>query len=106
MSDFYSHPLLGMAINHSFGGTPPAGIFLAQGRLIHWPEGQPFPDEAQQAQWVAEYETYLASPQCKDDDLMRFLATNGGRALKAVALLGIDKGLWTLAELKAKYRSL
>lgn len=102
----YQHNLLGMAINHSFGGSPPGGIFLAQGVLVRWPEGMSWPDDAQQAQWVADYEAYLQSTQCKDDDLMRFLATNGGKALKAVALLGIDKGLWTLAELKAKYRSL
>ena len=42
----------------------------------------------------------------KNAELDAFLASAGGKALKAVALVGIDKGHWTLAELKAKYRSL
>ena len=42
----------------------------------------------------------------KNSELDAFLASAGGKALKAVALVGIDKGHWTLAELKAKYRSL
>ena len=42
----------------------------------------------------------------KNAELDAFLASAGGKALKAVALVGIDKGHWTLNELKAKYRSL
>ena len=42
----------------------------------------------------------------KNSELDAFLASAGGKALRALALVGIDKGHWTLAELKAKYRSL
>lgn len=42
----------------------------------------------------------------KNAELQAFLDSSGGKALKAIALVGIDKGHWTLAELKAKYRSL
>lgn len=42
----------------------------------------------------------------KDTALQDFLDSPGGKAIKAIALVGIDKGLWTLAELRAKYRSL
>lgn len=42
----------------------------------------------------------------KNAELDAFLASAGGKVLKAVALVGIDKGHWTLNELKAKYRSL
>lgn len=42
----------------------------------------------------------------KNAELQAFLDSAGGKALKAIALVGVDKGLWTLAELRAKYRSL
>ena len=42
----------------------------------------------------------------KNAELQAFLDSAGGKALKAVALVGVDKGLWTLAELRTKYRSL
>lgn len=42
----------------------------------------------------------------KDAALQEFLDSAGGKAVKAIALVGIDKGLWTLAELRTKYRSL
>lgn len=42
----------------------------------------------------------------KNAELQAFLDSAGGKALKAIALVGIDKGHWTLAELRAKYRSL
>lgn len=42
----------------------------------------------------------------KNAELDAFLASAGGKALKAVALVWIDKGHWTLTELKAKYRGL
>ena len=92
---------LGWKHNHALG------IATVDGELTEWPASLgAWPTDVQLAQWVTDYEAYLQSTQCKDDDLMRFLGTNGGKALKAVALVGIDKGLWTLAELKAKYRSL
>lgn len=47
---------------------------------------------------------YLASDAGKDEQAQRDL--DGLKALKAVALLLIDKGVFTLAELRAKYRSL
>lgn len=42
----------------------------------------------------------------KNAELQAFLDSAGGKALKAVALVGVDKGLWTMAELRTKYRSL
>lgn len=42
----------------------------------------------------------------RDGELQAFLDSAGGKVVKAIALVGIDKGLWTLAEIKAKYRSL
>ena len=42
----------------------------------------------------------------KNAEFQAFMDTAGGKALKAIALVGIDKGLWTLADLRAKYRSL
>ena len=101
----YQYRRLGAVLGWKFNDEP--GLTTADGWLTGWPDTLgPSPTDAQLAQWVTEYETYLASAQCKDDELMRFLATNGGKAVKAVALIGVDKGLWTLADLKAKYRSL
>lgn len=42
----------------------------------------------------------------KDVALQEFLDSIVGKVVKAIALVGIDKVLWTLADLKAKYRSL
>jgi len=42
----------------------------------------------------------------KDSALQDFFDSPGGKAIKAIALVGIDKGLWTLADLKTKYRTL
>lgn len=42
----------------------------------------------------------------RDAELTAFLDSAGGKAVKAMALVGIDKGVWTLAELRTKYRSL
>lgn len=42
----------------------------------------------------------------RDNELQAFFDSAGGKAVKAIALVGIDKGLWTLAELRAKYRTL
>ena len=50
--------------------------------------------------------TQLEMDAEKNAELQVFLDTGGGKALKAVALVGIEKGLWTMAELRAKYRGL
>lgn len=42
----------------------------------------------------------------KDAGLQEFLDSVGGKVVKAIVQVGIDKGHWTLAELRAKYRSL
>ena len=42
----------------------------------------------------------------KHTELQAFLDAGVGKAIKAVALVGIDKGLWTMTELRAKYRSI
>ncbi len=42
----------------------------------------------------------------QDAGLQGFLDSPGGKAFKSLVLVGIDKGHWTLAELRAKYRSL
>lgn len=42
----------------------------------------------------------------KDAGLQEFLESPGGKAFKALVLVGIDKGHWTLAELRTKYRTL
>lgn len=42
----------------------------------------------------------------KDAALQEFLESAGGKAFKAMLLVGVDKGHWTLAELRAKYRTL
>lgn len=42
----------------------------------------------------------------KDTALQDFWDSPGGKAVKAMMLVGIDKGNWTLAELRTKYRSL
>lgn len=101
----YHHDLLAMALEWKFRGTQ--GISTCNGWLTSWPSALgTWPSDAQQATWVAEYEAYLDSAQCKDDELQTFLNSAGGKAVKALALVGIDKGVWTLADLKAKYRSL
>lgn len=41
----------------------------------------------------------------KDNALQEFLDSAGGKAFKALVLVGIDKGHWTLAELRAKFRT-
>ena len=42
----------------------------------------------------------------KNAEMQAFLDSQPGKALKAIALVGVDKGTWTLAELRAKYRTL
>ena len=76
---------------------------------------QPSPDHTIADNWADEpmnpavcwrLKTVAEKNAEKDTELDAFLASAGGKALKAVALVGIDKGLWTLAELKARYRTL
>lgn len=42
----------------------------------------------------------------RDTELQSFLDSPGGKAVKAIALVLIDKGVCTLADLRTKYRSL
>lgn len=99
----FSHPLLAPALSWKHNDLP--GMSTAGGELIGWPM-EPWPTDTQLSQWVSEYLTYLTSPQAKDDELQKFLDSTGGKAIKTIALIGIDKGLWTLADLRTKYRSL
>lgn len=99
----YQHTLLGKALGWKYGY--PEGIRTCEGVLTHWPT-QPWPTVPEQAAAVDEYEAYLASTQRKDDEWQAFLDSPAGKAIKALALVGIEKGLFTAAELKAKYRSL
>ena len=101
----YQHDRLAVALGWKFNHQ--GGIRTSDGWLTEWPAALGvWPSDMQQAQWVAEYEAYLASAQCKDDELQTFLDSAGGKAVKAIALVLIDEGVCTLAELKAKYRSL
>jgi hypothetical protein len=102
----YKHKLLSRAIDYHFGRPVPPGIMTTNYVISQWPDSLPMPNDIEQAQWVADYETYLASTQCKDDELQNFLDSQVGKVIKAIALVGVDKGLWTVAELRAKYRSL
>ena len=100
----YQHPLLGSALGWQHNHTP--GICTKKGSLTAWPAALgAAPSDTAQAQVVAEYTAYLASSACKDDEITAFLASAGGRVARAIIGVGIDKGLWTLAELKAKYRT-
>ena len=80
------------------------GVCTSDGYLTKWPEALgEWPTDAQQEAWVTEYETYLASAQCKNDAFDEALAANP--VWNAIVQVGIDKGTWTLAALKTKYRS-
>ena len=101
----YQHDQLGIALGWKYPNRP--RICTVNGVLSQWPTDLlPQPSEAEQAQAVSEYQAYLASAQCKDDEWQAFLDSLPGKACKSLALVGVDKGLWTVAELKAKYRSL
>ena len=99
----YHHSKLAYAIGWKFNHQP--GMETSGGGLTAWPM-QPWPTDQELAGYVAEYETYLASTQCKDDEFQRGFDRGDGKALKALALVLIANGACTLAELKAKYRSL
>ena len=99
----YQHRKLAYAIGWQFDNAP--GVCTSEGYLTKWPDALgDWPTDAQQQAWVEEYETYLASAQCKNDAFDAALAANP--ALNAFVQVGIDKGTWTLATLKTKYRSL
>lgn len=42
----------------------------------------------------------------KDAALQEFLDSTGGKVVKTMVLVGVDKGQWTIAELRTKYRAL
>ena len=89
-------------------GTPVSNLFVqiaAQPSSIHtvadaWATDPMNPSVCWRIKTQAEQDAE------KNNELQAFLDSAGGKALKSVALVGIDKNLWTLAELKAKYRIL
>lgn len=99
----YTHPKLAYAIGWKFNHQQ--GMETSGGGLTSWPT-QPWPTDQELAGYVAEYEAYLASTQCKDDELANWMDSRDGKVIKAIVLVGQDKGLWTLAELRQKYRGL
>lgn len=102
----YTHPLIGRALNHAYPGAE--HISTVGGVLTEWPTDVlgPWPNDETLEAAVSAYLTYVQSDQAKDDDLARFLESTGSKALKAIVQVGIEKGLWTLTDLKAKYRTL
>ena len=101
----YQHPDLCFALawKHNFA----QGIVVSGGSLSEWPAALGVvPTDVEQAQAVADYAAYRASAQAKDDTLQQFLDSAGGKVAKTLAGVLIDKGICTMAELKAKYRSL
>ena len=99
----YVHPKLIYALIWKFPGQQ--GISTSGGGLIDWPT-KPWPTDEELAGYVAEYEAYLASTQCKDDELQQGLERGDWKVVKALALALIGNGACTLAEIRAKYRSL
>jgi hypothetical protein len=71
-------------------------------RIVEFPGG--IPTQVDQDMWTAEHAAYVASDVSKNDAAQREL--DNQMALKAVALVLIDKGVFTLNELRTKYRSL
>lgn len=72
--------------------------------VVEFPGG--IPTQAEQDAWTAEYLAYKGSVAEKDDDLQAFLDSTAGKVMKSLFLVGVDKGLWTLADVRAKYRGL
>ena len=103
MRPTFQHPKLAVAIGWKFNHQP--GMSTSEGSLTKWPT-ELWPTNEELAQWVTEYEAYLASPQAKDDELQKFMDSAGGKVAKALAGMLMDKGICTIAELRAKYRSL
>jgi len=101
----YQHPTLALALGWKWNHAQ--GICTSEGWLTQWPVSLgAFPTDGQLAQWIAEYEAYLSSAQSKDDELQRYLDSVGGRVTKAIAGVLIDKGVCTMNDLRAKYRSM
>ena len=98
----YRNSKLAMALGWKFNHQP--GMTTSDGSLTGFPGA--WPTDAEQAQIVSDFETYVGSSQAKDDELQVFLESAGGKVVKAMALVLIDKGVCTLAEIRAKYRSL
>ena len=98
----YQHPLLGQALAWKFNHPP---VTTMDGQLLKW-HTDPWPTDQELDQWVREYLAYKLTDTCKDDELQRFIDHNGGKPVKALVLLLIEKGVLTLAEIRAKYRSL
>lgn len=81
-------------------------ITTSDGYLTGWLLGDPRPSEEEQRQAVQDYEDYLASMQYRDETLAKFLASPEGKVMHALMLTGIEKGLWTMADVQRHYRVL
>lgn len=94
---------LGIALGWKYNHTP--GIITVDGMLAAFPVSLgPTPDDATQAQIVSDYQIYLASTQCKDDQAQGELQQM--KAVRAVVNVLVSKGVCTLADVKAAYRAL
>jgi len=101
----YQNDMLGAALGWKYNSA--SGIQTQSGTLTDWPVSLgSAPTDNEQAQAVIDYQTYLGSNTKRDDELTAFLNTNGGKFIKAIVLVGIDKGIWTLNDIRTKYRSI
>lgn len=98
----YQHPLLGQTLAWKFNDPP---VTTVDGRLVTW-HTNTWPTDQELEQWVGEYLAYKLTDKCKDDELQQFIDYNGGKPIKALVLLLVNKGVFTLAEIRAMYRSL
>lgn len=98
----YQHPRLAVALGWKFNHQQ--GMCTSDGALTAWPE-KVWPTDDEQAQMVAEYETYVASAQAQHDVLQRALDSPSGQVVKALLGVLVDKGICTIADIQAKYRS-
>lgn len=99
----YRSSKLGAAVGWKFNHQP--GMCTSDGTLTDWPT-LPWPTDLEQAQIVSDYEAYLVTNQAKDDALQVYLDSTGGKVAKAIIGVLVDKGVCTVAEVRAKYRSL
>lgn len=104
----YRHDRLAHALAWLYRGTEAIrqAITTSDGYLTGWLTGQRWPSEAEQQQAVKDYEDYLASTQYRDETLQRYLTSEGGKVMHAMLLTGIEKGLWTMADVQRQYRGL
>lgn len=99
----YQHPQLGAALGWKYNHE--SGLRTENGVLVRFPATLgAVPDDVSLAQTVTDYLAYLASPASKDADAQAQL--DGLKALKAVVGVLVDKGVLTMAEVRAKYRAL